>query len=333
MNQKDLPPIEPLSSEAWARIEQGVFVQLERDQLATAPARGARVILFASLAGAFAAAAMLALWLRSGAETAAPTHAVATATSAEAAPLASAVTASAPVGEPAPSVAHLDDARRVEDGARVQTTDFAQQLRIGDSEVVLAARSELGVQGSDERGWLLELVRGRIDVHVAPRLTRPQFVTRAGQVEVSVVGTRFSVEYDDAQSSRVSVEEGKVQVSERGRSVLLVAGDSWSGFEQRPAARVKSAAAKRAEAERARVAFERAARLEAAEPAKALRIYAAISARPGPWAANALYAAGRLELERGNAERSRTLLQRYLKRYPKGANVSDAQVLLARGAR
>lgn len=325
MKPGDLPPIEPLSPEAWARIEHGVFARLERE--ATPPPRVPRFAAVAAAAGAFAAAAALALWLRGAAEPAASPApgASASAASAPAATVATIETRPTPALDPAPSAP-----RRVESGARLHTADVAERLQIGDSEVVLAASSELAVQGSDQRGWLLELVSGRVDCQIAPRAARPDFVTRAGEVEVRVVGTRFSVEHDAGQGTRVNVQEGKVRVSERGQSVLLGAGERWSGFEP-PAPRAPSARAKRAAAaERERLSFERATRLESSEPATALRIYGELSARPGPWAANALYAAGRLELERGNDERARTLLRRYLKRYPAGANVRDAEALLAR---
>jgi ferric-dicitrate binding protein FerR (iron transport regulator) len=334
MSPRELPPVEPLSADAWARIEQGVFAQLEREatpQRKATPERRVRVLSFASVVyalGAVAAAAVLALWLGVDREPAAPAQAVATAVSAEAAPAALPAATVAPVDEPALAPAPSAP-RRLEHGAHVRTGDVAERLLIGDSEVVLAPSSELGVEGSDEHGWLLELVRGRIDCQVAARAERPDFVTRAGQVEVRVVGTRFSVEHDAGGDARVNVQEGKVRVSQHRRSVLLTAGESWSGFERPPASRIGSSSMKRtAAADRAR--FERATRLESAEPAKALRIYGELSARSGPWAANALYAAGRLELERGNLGRARTLLKRYLKRYPDGANVSDAKALLAR---
>lgn len=332
MTPGDLPPIEPLSPDAWSRIEQGVFARLEHDATRRqSTARVRRFVSVACAAGALAAAAALALWLRGVSEPEAP-HAVAATASDGSAPVAAPAATNAPSNDVAPEpVPPL--ARRVASGERLRTTDVAERLSIGDSEVVLGASSELGVQGSDERGWLLELVRGRVDCHVAARAARPDFVTRAGEVEVRVVGTRFSVEHDAGRDARVSVQEGRVRVSERGQSVLLAAGERWSGFEPKPSGRATSARAKRAAAERAAARFERATRLESSEPATALRIYAELSARPGPWAANALYAAGRLELERGNTERARTLLQRYLKRYPKGANVSDAKALLERSAR
>jgi hypothetical protein len=339
MSPRNLPPVEPLSAAAWARIERGVFAQLEREsrpERQATPQRGARVVSFAGVAcalGAVAAAAVLALGLRAAWEPAALPQAVATAASTGAAPAASAVATGVAVDEPALAPAPSQP-RRLEHGARVSTGDVAERLLIGDSEVVLASSSELGVQGSDERGWLLELVRGRIDCQVAARADRPDFVTRAGQVEVRVVGTRFSVEHDAGRDTRVSVQEGKVQVRQHDRGLLLAAGESWSGFERPPASRIGSSSAKRAAAaDRARARFERATHLESAEPAKALRIYRELSARRGPWAAIALYAAGRLELERGNLGRARTLLKRYVKRYPDGANVSDAKALLARSAR
>ena len=76
--------------------------------------------------------------------------------------------------------------------------------------------------------------------------------------------------------------------------------------------------------------YERAARLEASRPASALAIYDRLARGRGPWAANALFAQARLELELGHRDRARRLLGSYLARHPRGANAEDARQLLAK---
>ncbi len=79
-----------------------------------------------------------------------------------------------------------------------------------------------------------------------------------------------------------------------------------------------------------RALYERAARMEASRPRSALAIYDKLAAGRGPWAANALFAQARLELELGDRERARRLLRSYLARHPGGANAEDARQLLDR---
>jgi hypothetical protein len=76
--------------------------------------------------------------------------------------------------------------------------------------------------------------------------------------------------------------------------------------------------------------FERAARLEDSDPEGALSIYDQLSREHGEWAANALFAAARLELERKHTAAARHLLESYLARFPQGGNAEDARELLAR---
>jgi FecR protein len=77
------------------------------------------------------------------------------------------------------------------------------------------------------------------------------------------------------------------------------------------------------------VLFELAAQLEVRDPAAALRIYGELAAGEDGWAASALFAAARLEGERGQAGRARTLCEAYLQRFPQGPNTDDARALLA----
>jgi len=74
--------------------------------------------------------------------------------------------------------------------------------------------------------------------------------------------------------------------------------------------------------------YESANRMEASNPDGAIVIYGKLAAGSGPWAANALYAAGRLQADRGRRGDATRLLNEYLTRYPNGANARDARDLL-----
>jgi len=76
--------------------------------------------------------------------------------------------------------------------------------------------------------------------------------------------------------------------------------------------------------------FEMATRLEAKEPNEAIRLYEGIESSSSGWAANALFAHGRLEAARGNRVSARRILTQYLNRFPAGTNAPDARLLLTR---
>jgi len=329
------PPVEPLSRPAWDRVEAGVFARLDRGehllpsvdhdapsfgqasfgQLAQGPARRW------ALAGALAAAASLALFWRFGLS-----HD-------EAAPNADVVAQAAPAAVSAPAAPRHE--------ARIVSTDAPTETTLGEAAITLAAHSDVAVAGSDADGWLVRLDAGQVDCKVAPRRGRPPFVVQAGDTKVSVVGTRFTVTRAGS-AARVSVSEGHVQVDSGSTHVLLGPGDSWpeaapalEPFEPEPASEPKRAEPVRGKraayvvTPRAQQRFERAARLEAKDPKAALSIYQQLARGKGPWAANALYAQARLELERGRPQRAEPLLRRYLDRHPQGMNAGDVRKLLA----
>jgi len=76
--------------------------------------------------------------------------------------------------------------------------------------------------------------------------------------------------------------------------------------------------------------FELATRIEAKQPAEAIRLYEGIENSSSSWASNALFAHGRLEAARGNRVAARRILTQYLSRFPSGANAPDARLLLSR---
>ena len=76
--------------------------------------------------------------------------------------------------------------------------------------------------------------------------------------------------------------------------------------------------------------FEQASRIEKHDPSQAIATYRRLAAGSGRWAMNALFAQGRLEIDRGETGEGRRLLGSYLTRYPRGPNAADARLLLDR---
>jgi hypothetical protein len=76
------------------------------------------------------------------------------------------------------------------------------------------------------------------------------------------------------------------------------------------------------------VLFELAAQLEVRDPVAALRIYGELAGGDDGWAAGALFAAARLEAERGQGPQARASCESYLQRFPRGPNADDARALL-----
>jgi len=76
--------------------------------------------------------------------------------------------------------------------------------------------------------------------------------------------------------------------------------------------------------------YEAAAQTETSDPDGAMASYRKLASGGGPWAPTALFAAGRLAADRGRTAEAKRLLEDYLTRYPRGANVDDARRILAR---
>lgn len=76
--------------------------------------------------------------------------------------------------------------------------------------------------------------------------------------------------------------------------------------------------------------YRQAASLERNDPSAALALYHQIEKGGGSWAASALFARARLQLDRGQTVAAKELLSRYLRLYPRGANAAMASRLLSR---
>ena len=202
---------------------------------------------------------------------------------------------------------------------------------------------------------------------VAPRGERAPFVVLAGDTVVRVIGTKFRVAYDDDRTE-VTVDHGVVEVSYHGSIVRIAADETWSSehpndvtsvittdsdVEPDPAPAPSPSPTKRpvrvvhkrhvktapppaavpaTTAPAADPDYDRYMQLVALEPKQpdvAIEGYLKLSQGTSRWAANALYAAARLALDRHDS-RAETLLTIYLRRFPNGANADDAARLLDR---
>src|SRR3954470_9345871 len=182
------PPIEPLSEAAWARVERGVWSQLDTERPAGSPPPGPR---------------------RGGLPAAPP-------------PAAAAVAVLLIAVRRAPTA--LDEPSRVVTGAAPSSVLF------GDSHIELDAATALVMRHEAEHPTVT-LERGAAWFTVAPRLSRPAFIVRAGDAMVRVVGTRFRVLRSEEQIA-VEVEHGRVNVNFRGRGGAV--GDGRRGSSDAP---------------------------------------------------------------------------------------------------
>ncbi len=313
MDLRTKPDIEPLDEQRWERIEGEVFDQLNRKRPLS---RGSlfprsRPVLAFMLAGA-AAAVVLGLTWRSLDRS--PTSPVAS-------------------GGPSRFVTHGD-------GSHVDLNGAALDV---------SPESAVVVSGDDEHGMILVLDRGSVTCEVSPRHGRPPFIVQAGEVSVKVVGTHFTVRRA-GEAASVHVDKGVVEVTARGELTVVSKGESWppapsvtvadapaiavvpspSSAQPPPvpsATRPSSAAPKTRPPEEH---YESATELEVRRPDQAISIYRELAKGDGPWAANALFAEGRLEADRGHRAEARQLLSDYLTRFPRGANAEDARQLLQR---
>lgn len=116
-------------------------------------------------------------------------------------------------------------AAEVHGSERITTAEGGTRLDLGDAVIEVAAGTSLELRRTGG-GILVVLEHGTVECEVEPRGARPPFVVRAGEVAVTVVGTRFSVEHED--EVRVHVTHGKVRVEAAGDVAMVAAGQGWT---------------------------------------------------------------------------------------------------------
>src|SRR6478752_1670638 len=128
-------------------------------------------------------------------------------------------------------------------GAKLETKSDELAVTLSDgSSVKLRAQSEVQVQNSQSSSIALQLARGELWCDVTHREER-KFKVVAGDVEVRVVGTQFSVKTTAGPNARVevSVTRGVVEVvSARRPGVMarVAGGQSWIQDADSPAPRL-----------------------------------------------------------------------------------------------
>lgn len=311
MKDKIHVEVEPLSESRWSKVDAGVFAALdgashpsEQERPVKAPTRRAFVYGVVGFAAAAALAAVASRSLLSPGVTPAPVQA-----------------------------------------SRIVTGASPSHVALGGSSLDVAPDSAVVASGDDARGLLVVLERGKVDCEVEPRNGRPPFVVLAGDVRVRVVGTHFDVTRT-GESVAVHVDHGAVEVTSGARIQVLHDGESWPAAPppaesaeapktpETPSSAPPPAHAPPRTAAPARdpnadqKAFERASSLEVRDADASLATYKRLGAGSGPWAAPALFAAGRLAADRGRTAEARALLGDYLARFPNGPNAADARRLL-----
>jgi transmembrane sensor len=239
-----------------------------------------------------------------------------------------------------------------EGATRVETAANGSRVEFGESTIDVGPTSAVRLAGDASHGVVVTLDRGRVECDVAPRHERPPFLVEAGGVEVRVVGTHFVVART-GDAVTVDVQRGQVEVTSAGELSLVEAGSHWPPSPAAPAPssapwapvpstdvsadrpapvepRSSAPAASHASSASPREQYEAASRLEAQQPAAAIALYRDLARQGGPWGENALFAAGRLEADRGDRDVARRLLNGYLARFPSGPNADDARQLLDR---
>lgn len=238
--------------------------------------------------------------------------------------------------------------------SRLVTEGAPSSITVGDAAITAAPHTALLVTES-AAGIQVILERGAVDCSIPPQKSRAPFVVIAGEVQVSVTGTHFSVaRFGD--TAEVVVMRGEVSILSGGQRYTVGAGSRWPAEtaaseepepepellftedlrsrpapKARPKKRTKRHAPEVAKGPSAKERFTAAARLERSDPGAALAIYRRLAReRAGIWSANALYAQAELELRRGNRDIAARLLRTYIRRYPKGPNAAIARSELDR---
>ncbi|HSS39143.1 MAG TPA: FecR family protein [Polyangia bacterium] len=139
-------------------------------------------------------------------------------------------------------------------GDRLRAAAAPVELSAGDgTSLTVAANSDVHLLRADDERWL-RLASGAVSVHVAKLKAGERFVIVTPDAEVEVRGTRFKVDVVPAVAdcgggtvTRVSVEEGVVEVRGPSGDTRVPAGAQWpSGCDQPrlPAARAPHARAR-----------------------------------------------------------------------------------------
>jgi hypothetical protein len=110
---------------------------------------------------------------------------------------------------------------------RVQTELSRTLLDLGDARIESDPATVFAVT-RPAGGVLVAMTRGKVELEVGERGTRPPLIVRAGETDVIVVGTHFTVDYGDGHGGvDVRVTEGVVRVVHHQQETRVAAGQAW----------------------------------------------------------------------------------------------------------
>lgn len=110
---------------------------------------------------------------------------------------------------------------------QVQTDPQRSVLDIGDARIESDPATVFTVT-RPSGGVLVAMTRGKLELSVGKRGGRPPLIVRAGDTDVIVVGTRFSVDYGDGRGEAfVRVTEGVVRIVHLQQETRVAAGQAW----------------------------------------------------------------------------------------------------------
>jgi hypothetical protein len=110
---------------------------------------------------------------------------------------------------------------------RIETDPARTRLDIGDARIESDPATVFAVT-RPAGGVLVAMTRGKVELEVGKRGARPPLIVRAGDTDVIVVGTHFTVDYGDGRGEvDVRVTEGVVRVVHHHQETRVAAGQAW----------------------------------------------------------------------------------------------------------
>ena len=115
----------------------------------------------------------------------------------------------------------------LEHTSRIATGPNPTRVALPGLVLDVEPESAVVVGAETPQGLLVVIDRGSIVFQVAPRSSSSPLIVQAGELLVRVVGTRFSVTRL-GEVARVKVFEGTVEITSRGHSRRVGAGETWA---------------------------------------------------------------------------------------------------------
>jgi hypothetical protein len=108
----------------------------------------------------------------------------------------------------------------------INTDAKAMTIDIGDARIASDPSTQFTVTRPGS-GVVITMARGKVGLEVGKRGNRDPLIVKAGDTDVIVVGTQFSVDFDGKDQVDVRVTEGVVKVVRSKQEARIAAGEAW----------------------------------------------------------------------------------------------------------